>query len=67
MLVYNYSMDPLEENEELGKKGPCWEGYVQRGMKPGKDGNPVPNCVPVSTKKSFWDGKFDNRPFYKNV
>ena len=33
--------------DELEKKSPCWEGYVQRGMKPGKDGNPVPNCVPV--------------------
>lgn len=26
---------------------PCWDGYVQRGMKPGKDGKMVPNCVPV--------------------
>lgn len=26
---------------------PCWEGYVQRGMKE-KDGKMVPNCVPVS-------------------
>ena len=34
--------------EELEKKAPCWEGYVQRGMKPGKDGKPVPNCVPVA-------------------
>jgi len=25
---------------------PCWEGYVQRGMKE-KDGKMVPNCVPV--------------------
>lgn len=26
----------------------CWEGYTQRGMKPGRDGGMVPNCVPVS-------------------
>lgn len=26
----------------------CWEGYTQRGMKPGKGGRMVPNCVPVS-------------------
>jgi hypothetical protein len=28
------------------KKGSCWEGYVQKGMK--KKGNrTVPNCVPA--------------------
>ena len=37
-------------SNEIGKQSPCWEGYVQRGMKPGKDGNPVPNCVPATTK-----------------
>jgi hypothetical protein len=26
---------------------PCWEGYKQVGMKKGKDGKMVPNCVPV--------------------
>lgn len=31
------------------KKAPCWEGYVQRGMKE-KDGRMVPNCVPATTK-----------------
>ena len=40
--------DPTE------KQAPCWEGYVQRGMKPGKDGKPVPNCVPVE-KAEFED------------
>jgi hypothetical protein len=29
------------------KQAPCWDGYVQRGMKPGKDGRMVPNCVPA--------------------
>jgi hypothetical protein len=29
------------------KEAPCWDGYVQRGMKPGKNGKMVPNCVPV--------------------
>ena len=28
-------------------KGPCWDGYMQRGMKM-KNGKMVPNCVPVS-------------------
>ena len=40
-----------EMSNEIGKQSPCWDGYVQRGMKPGKDGQPVPNCVPASTKK----------------
>ncbi len=30
------------------KADPCWEGYTQRGMKPGDGGRMVPNCVPVS-------------------
>jgi hypothetical protein len=34
--------------DDMDKKSPCWDGYVQRGMKPGKDGGMVPNCVPVS-------------------
>lgn len=31
----------------IEKQEPCWDGYVQRGMKPGENGRPVPNCVPV--------------------
>jgi len=36
------------KNEKLEKDGddPCWKGYVQVGMKKGKDGKEVPNCVP---------------------
>lgn len=36
----------------MAKQGPCWEGYVQLGMKK-KNGKMVPNCVPKSesTKK----------------
>jgi hypothetical protein len=34
--------------ENISKQDPCWEGYVQRGMKPGDNGKPVPNCVPVA-------------------
>jgi hypothetical protein len=36
-----------DEDEDLEKKSPCWDGYVQRGMKPGEGGQMVPNCVPV--------------------
>lgn len=26
-------------------EGACWENYIQIGMKPGKGGKMVPNCV----------------------
>jgi hypothetical protein len=41
-----YAINVSEGN--VGKSDPCWEGYSQRGMKPGKGGRMVPNCVPVS-------------------
>jgi hypothetical protein len=41
--------------DELEKKAPCWDGYVQRGMKPGKDGKKVPNCVPVAKANDLWE------------
>ncbi len=44
-------------SDEMNKKSPCWEGYVQRGMKE-KNGKMVPNCVPV--EKLFWE----NSAFY---
>lgn len=50
------------------KAAPCWDGYVQRGMKPGDNGRMVPNCVPVSkdavgccpgmTKADFTEGDY---------
>ena len=36
------------------KQAPCWDGYVQRGMKPGADGKPVPNCVPAAKAESLF-------------
>lgn len=39
----------LEKNEN----DPCWEGYVQIGMKEGKDGRQVPNCVPAKTAEAL--------------
>jgi len=35
-------------SEELSNS-PCWDGYVQIGMKKGKNGNQVPNCAPATT------------------
>jgi len=36
------------------KTSPCWDGYVQVGMKKGKNGKSVPNCVPENQAKSFF-------------
>jgi hypothetical protein len=46
-----------EENEfteeDLEQKtAPCWEGYEQIGMKKGKNGKMVPNCVPIKGKSA---------------
>jgi hypothetical protein len=46
------------EVDEVTKQAPCWDGYVQRGMKPGKNGQMVPNCVPVTNKAD--DGHYPN-------
>jgi hypothetical protein len=45
-------------DSQMGKAAPCWDGYVQRGMKPGADGKPVPNCIPVSKSDSWIDSPF---------
>lgn len=45
--VVTYKNDCCPD-EEISKEAPCWEGYTQRGMKPGKGGRMVPNCVPVA-------------------
>lgn len=38
----------IEDDEiEAANDDPCWEGYKQIGMKKGKGGKMVPNCVPV--------------------
>jgi hypothetical protein len=34
----------------MAKQGTCWDGYVQKGMKP-KNGKMVPNCVPAGSSK----------------
>ena len=39
--------ESMEYLYRLAKDSPCWDGYAQRGMKPGKGGAMVPNCVPV--------------------
>jgi HK97 family phage prohead protease len=39
-----------QELESKGSDGPCWPGYKQVGMKAGKNGEMVPNCVPIEEK-----------------
>jgi hypothetical protein len=34
----------------MSKRGSCWQGYVQKGMK-NKNGRMVPNCVPAGMKE----------------
>lgn len=34
------------------EQGPCWPGYKQVGVKKGKNGKMVPNCVPVDNKSA---------------
>lgn len=43
--------DVQTKSEDMEKKAlSCWEGYVQVGMKKGKNGKMVPNCVPIKKK-----------------
>jgi hypothetical protein len=39
------------DSEIVDKANPCWEGYVMVGMKPGRGGRSVPNCVPRGRAK----------------
>jgi hypothetical protein len=41
--------------EDISKQAPCWDGYVQRGMKPGANGRPVPNCVPAAKADNLFE------------
>jgi hypothetical protein len=53
----------LKEDGKLqgGEKDPCWKGYEMIGMKPGKGGSQVPNCVPKneSVNEAFPTKKVD--------
>ena len=46
-----YQRKTMSESADL-KQGPCWDGYVQSGMKKGKNGKLVPNCIPAETKSA---------------
>jgi hypothetical protein len=46
-----FDLDYLEKATK-GLKDSCWEGYTAVGMKKGKGGKKVPNCVKVDSKHS---------------
>lgn len=45
-------------NGSIEKQAPCWDGYVQRGMKV-KNGKKVPNCVPAAKANDLWEDDDD--------
>jgi len=50
-LTGTISIKSDKQNTELkAENGPCWPGYKQVGMKKGKGGKMVPNCVPIKGK-----------------
>lgn len=53
-----HTMKGTDIYAEMDKKSPCWDGYVQRGMKE-KDGRMVPNCVPAQKKDDLWEDDDD--------
>jgi len=56
MAMYDASVGKSDcYPEDISKQAPCWDGYVQRGMKPGENGKPVPNCVPAAKSDDLWE------------
>ena len=56
-------------NEDVEEKTlPCWEGYVQVGMKKGKNGKMVPNCVPIKKKSEgeLLEDELEEKSMLKN-
>lgn len=49
---HSEDFDYIEETEIKASDSPCWPGYKQVGMKMGKGGKRVPNCVPVNEKSA---------------
>lgn len=51
----------INEELEKGEDDPCWDGYVQLGMKK-KDGKEVPNCVPIDEVNESSEYLFEGEP-----
>jgi hypothetical protein len=60
MAMYDASIGKSECcPEDISKQAPCWDGYVQRGMKPGDNGRMVPNCVPAEKADDLFEDNDD--------
>jgi hypothetical protein len=53
--AYDNSVGKQDCCPDIEKQAPCWDGYVQRGMKPGANGKPVPNCVPAAKADDLFE------------
>jgi hypothetical protein len=49
---YTENYDLSDDFDTKASDGPCWPGYEQVGMKIGRSGKKVPNCVPVNEKSA---------------
>jgi len=54
---YFAKKDAEKESLTADAGDPCWTGYKQVGMKKGKDGKEVPNCVPVDASIVEFESK----------
>jgi hypothetical protein len=54
-------LDSYDPGSTAGN-GPCWDGYKQVGMKKGKKGNMVPNCVPIDASDDSDQTEFAKAP-----
>jgi hypothetical protein len=61
MAMYDSSIGKADDSMmptqtyQGNKQAPCWDGYVQRGMKPGENGAMVPNCVPAEKADDLFE------------
>jgi len=54
-------LQKIRKTEEMDiTPNPCYEGYEPYGLKPGKGGNLVPNCVPINQSKQEFIEKKPN-------
>lgn len=57
-LPYDASRPAMAFLGDEKAASPCWPGYEMVGMKPGKNGSMVPNCVPIEGKSDEADEDF---------
>lgn len=57
--IRSLQSEPVDIIDEalVAAGGPCWDGYKQVGMKKGKGGKMVPNCVPVDAAVKEYEEK----------